>query len=158
MAAGSTISGQIRFARQKVNGDIEVIAGPFSSQELDHKADPQYSVWFNTPRERTPVGANVKTAKNAELKAGEILLLQHKAAALAEAADYDADEIFISILKKDINRNDIIPTTLTVADTGLSGDATTSTTAWVTGFQYTVPDRVSIALYGQCNVAVVETA
>jgi len=158
MAAGATISGSIRFCREKVNGTVEVIAGPFSSVEMDHKADPAYSAWFNTPQNQMPVGSNSKRAKNAELKAGEILLAQHLSASLEEAADYDADEVFIGIIKEDENRKDIIPTTLTVADTGLAANPTTSTSSWVTFFKYTVPDRVAIALFGQCNIAAVEAA
>jgi len=158
MAAGATIAGSVRFVRVMVNGTREVVAGPFSSGEMDHKADPAYSVHFNEPANRVPSGTNLKMAKDAEWDAGEILAVEHLAAALAEAADYDLDEISIGILKEDKNRNKIIPSTLTVADTTLAADPTTSTTVWTTFFSYTVPDRVKIALHGICNVACCETA
>jgi len=158
VAAGDTISGNLRFARQKANGSVEVVAGPFSSWEMDHKGDPSNSPWFNVPRDYAPQGANLKYAKDAVWKSGEIILVQHKSASLAEAADYDADEVFIGVLQEDLNRDERIPRTLTVADTELTSDPTTSTSDWVTVFKYTVPDRTKIALFGMSNVAVVEAA
>jgi len=159
MAAGATISGQVRVIRESTLGKRVPVAGNFGSFEVDHKADPENSLYINpNPKGRLPLGAREVKAPGAIFEAGEVLELQHLSAALAEAADFDADEIFIGGIEEDLNTGDLRARTLTAVDTGLAADPTTSTTVWTTFFKYTVPDRRRFYLAGAFNVACVETA
>lgn len=158
MAAGDTISGQIRVRRIKTLGDEEVVAGPFPHSLIDHKDAHEKGIYINVPMRALPIGASPVYTKKGVFYAGETLQVQHLSASLEEAADYDADEIFISLIEVDKNTGDKLPRMLTVNDTDLSADATTSTSSWVTIFEDVVPDRRIWYLAGSFNVAAVETA
>ena len=159
MAAGDTIAGQVRVVKETAQGHRDIVCGPYGSAEVDHKADPENALYINpNPKSRLPIGASSDVAKRAVFKAGEILDVQHLASALAEAANYDADEIFIKCIVEDLNNADPRPRQLTAQDTTLAADPTTSTTVWTSFFKYTVPDRTVLYLAGAFKVACVETA
>lgn len=160
MAVGDTITGNIRYVREETSGNRRVIFGPISSAELDHKADPQYSIYVNpSPRAPMPTGHGVpKIAGDAVLWQNEVLEVQHLSSSLEEAIDYDADEIYISIVEIDLQRGTKTPKTLTAADTELSTDPTSSTSSWVTFFKATVPSGKKWIIAGIQNVAAVEVA
>ena len=160
MAAGATISGQLRVMRELANGELEIVIGAMSHLDYDWKATPQYAPMVNVPPNRVPSGTMlINTRGDGAFKAGEKIVVQHLSASLAEAADVDGDdEWFIGIIEKDLNRGGINPKTLTLQDQELAADPTTSTTVWTNVFEYTVPDRTEIALYGRIMMAVTETA
>jgi len=159
MAAGDTIAGSIRVVKEKTLGDRVVVAGRFGASEVDHKDDPENSLYINpNPAVRLPIGARAVKAPLAVFNPGEILEIQHLSSSLQEPADYDADEFFIGIIEEDLNTGELRERQLTVADTELTANPTTSTTSWVTIFKYTVPDRRRIYLAGAFNVAAVEVA
>lgn len=159
MAAGATISGQLRVAKVNQLGDTLVVAGPLASVELDQDTFNQ-KVFINAePGVDLPFGgANARQAPEAVWQPGEQILVQHKSAALAEAVDHDADEFLISIMERDLNTGIAQGRTLTVADQELTADPTSSTSAWVTVFKFTVPDRLRVMLRGHQKVAAVEAA
>jgi len=159
MAVGDTIAGQIRVVKETAQGHRDIVCGPYGASEVDHKADPENSKYINpNPKSRLPIGASSDRAKRAVFEAGEVLDIQHKASALAEAATYNADEFFIGCIQEDLNRNDPRPRQLTAPDTTLAADPTTSITVWTSIFKFTVPDRTRLYLAGAFNVAAVETA
>jgi len=160
MGAGDTVAGQIRIMRLTTLGHTIRVAGPIGQSLVDHKADPENSIYFNPPKGmRLPVGASsMRTGKKGMWYPGEKLQVQHKASALAEAVVYNADEFFIGVAEEDLNTKDPAPRTLTAPDTDLGANPTTSTTAWVTIFEYTCPDRRRFCLAGAFNVAATEAA
>jgi len=160
MAAGDTITGMLRYVREQANGTKAVIAGNFSSQELDHKSDPANSVYLNPrPRAPMPVGTGIpKMAPNGYLLQNEVLEVQHLSANLEEAIDYDADEFFISVVEIDTQWGTAVNKTLTVADTELTSDPTSSTSEWTAIFKATVPSGKKWILAGIQNVAATEVA
>jgi len=159
MAAGDTISGQIRVIRETTLGNKIVVAGNFGHTEVDHKADPQNALYINpNPKSRIPLGARSVKSSIGMFHAGEKIIVQHKSASLAEAIDYDADEFFVGMIEKDLNTGNLRERQLTVVDTGLTANPTSSTSLWVDIFNYTIPDRRLLALAGQFNVAAVEVA
>ena len=159
MAVGDTIPGQIRIVKEETIGHRVVIAGSFGASEIDHKADPENSMYINPdPKIRLPIGARAVRCKGGVFSPGEVIDVQHLASALEEAATYNADEFFIGCLEEDLNTGRAHQRQLTAIDTTLVADATTSTTVWTSIFKYTVPDRRRIVLAGPFNVAAVETA
>jgi len=159
MAIGDTVSGQIRVVRETVVGERDIVLGPLGSTEIDHKADPENSMYVNPKKgDRLPVGARSIRAKKAIFEAGEIIDVQHLSASLAELVTYNADEFFIGCGQEDMNRKSPRPRQLTVQDTTLTADPTSSITVWTSIFKYTIPDRQRFILTGPFNVAAVETA
>jgi len=160
MAAGDTISGQLRVMRQLANGELQIVLGAMSHLDYDWKATPANAMQVNVPRQRAPVGAVIVYTKDDGIfKAGEKIVVQHLSASLAEAADVDGDdEWFIGVLEEDLNRGGINPKTLTLQDQEIAVDPTTSITVWTNVFEYTVPDRTDISLFGRIMMAVTETA
>lgn len=159
MAAGDTIAGQIRVVKARTLGDEVVVAGPFAQSRVDHKADPQYQLFINVPREAVPIGGTIAYAPSATFEAGEVMHVQHKATTLAEAmSSHDADEIFVDLIEEDLNTGQKKPRQLSVADNEVSADVTSSTTSFVSIFTDTVPDRRRWYLAGAFNVAGTEAA
>ena len=159
MAAGNTITGQIRVSKLTTLGDLITVAGNFGSAEVDHKADPENAVYINpNPKYNLPVGARSYGAPQAIFGPGEKIRVQHKSASLAEAVDYDADEFFIGTIVEDLNTGMTRSAQLTVQDTEVSANPTSSTSEYVTVFEYTVPDRQRVFISGAFNVAAVENA
>lgn len=161
MAAGDTIAGKIRMVREKATGDRLVVLGNLSTNVVDHKADPENALYVNPVPgvSDAPFGAGRSiSAPGAVFNDSETMEIQHKSSSLEEAADYDADEVFISILEQDLNTGEVIPSELNASDTTLSANPTTSTSSWVTFFEYTVPSRKRVFVSGQFNIAPVENA
>ena len=159
MAAGDTIGGAIRVVRQTGIGHRRVVAGAFPSAQVDHLTDLENSIYINPPKGMPlPMGMMPKRAGKAVFHAGESMHLEHKSASLAELATVTLSEIQIDVIEEDLNTKDVIEKTLTVADQTLSGDVTSSTTAWVTFFTYVVPDRTKIVLAGSFNATLLEKA
>lgn len=164
MAAGATISGQLRMVRLDAQGNRVKVAGNFSSGEIDHKDDSSKALYLNTNQGKVgqlidkPLNSPAKAFPDAVFYAGETLIIEHLSASLEEAIDYDADEIFIDIVDKDTNRNMSITRTLTVADTELTANPNSSKSAWVETYKVTVPDRHMWLVAGQFNVAATEAA
>jgi len=159
MGAGDTIAGQIRVVRQTGIGHRRVVAGSFPSAQVDHLADLENSIYINPPKGgQLPMGMMPKRAPKAIFHAGEKLHLEHLSSSLEEAATVTLSEIQIDVIQQDLNTKDVIEKTLTVVDTDLSGDVTSSTTVWTTFFTYTVPDRTKIALSGSFNATLLEKA
>lgn len=169
MAAGDTISGQVRYIRENQAGDRYVVAGPFASVEMDQDTFNQkkflnlgllaQAQGASGATGASPFGAaNSSPAPEGIFHPGEKLIIQHKSASLAEAIDYDADEYLVSVLERDLNTDIVQQRTLTVADTDLSANPTSSTSEWVTFFEDTVPDRRRWALAGHQKAAAVEVA
>jgi|SaaInl7_135m_RNA_FD_contig_21_498493_length_708_multi_18_in_0_out_0_1 hypothetical protein len=159
MAAGDTILGVIRVVKETGIGHRNVVAGGYPTGKLDHFTDEENGIYINLPKgESLPLGMQKRSAPKAHWTAGEKLHLQHKSGSLAEAATVTLSEIAINIIKKDLNTGDVIEETLTVADTDLSGDVTSSVSAYVEFFTYTVPDRTMIAMAGSFNATLLEKA
>lgn len=159
MASGDTISGQIRVSKLTTLGDLITVAGNFGSAEVDHKADPENAVYINpNPKYNLPVGASSYGAPQAIFGAGEKIRVQHKSSNLAEDVKYDADEIFVGTIVEDLNTGMTRSSQLTAQDTEIESDPTSSTSEYVTIFEYTVPDRQRIFISGAFNVAATENA
>jgi len=159
MAAGDTIAGQLRYIRETQSGHAFKVAGPFSSLELD-QANLENRLFINvTPGVDAPqAGANMAKAPSARWAPGEVLKVQHLSNSLAEAIKYDADEIEIKGLERDLNTGEVSPRTLTVKDTTVSANPTSSTTVWTTIFAYTIADRTEFGLKGPQKAAATENA
>lgn len=168
MAAGDTIAGQIRYIRSSEHGE-EILVNPLSSFQLDRKAEPEKALFFNKsdPKVLQLIQPHLDspgiTPRMSELHAGETLKVEHKSAALAEAVDYDADEVFINVVQVDHNYGRGDPRRaqvrqLSANDTELSANPTSSTSGWVTFFEATVPNRKTWFLGGPQMVAAVENA
>ena len=159
MAAGDTVAGQIRVVRETVVGERDIVLGPYGSAQVDHKADQENSMYVNPKKgDRLPVGAWSVKSKKAIFEAGETIDVQHLSSTDEVAVLYTADEIFIGCGQEDLNRKIPRPRMLTVADTTLEANATTSTTVWISIYKYTVPDRQRFIFTGPFNVAAVTVA
>ena len=161
MAAGDTISGQIRVVKETGIGHQNVVGGAWPSAQLDHLTDIENGIYVNPPKKnfQLPQGMMPKRAPKAIFSSGEKMHLQHKSASLAEAATVTLSEVQIDTMEQDLNNpKDVVDKTLTIQDTDLSGDVTSSVSAWVTFFTYTVPDRTKMALSGSFNATLLEKA
>lgn len=159
MGAGDTQPGAIRVVRVTGIGKRLPVAGAFPSALLDHLTDTENGIYINPRKGATlPLGMLPKAAPNAQFSAGEVMEVQIKTSAAGEAAVTTNSEIQIDVVQEDLNTKDIISKTLMVTDTDLTGDVTTSTTAWTTFFAYTVPDRTRITLMGSFNATCLEKA
>lgn len=159
MGAGDTLLGYIRVVKETGIGHRKIVAGTYQSGKLDHFTDEENGILVNLPKgEQLPLGMQGKKAPNAYFTAGEKMHLQHKSADLEELATVTLCEIAINIIRKDLNEKDHIADMLTIADQTLSGDVTSSKTAWVEFFTYTVPDRTMISLSGSFNATLLEKA
>lgn len=168
MAAGDTISGQLRVIKEMASGSRPLVAGPFSSFEADQKASFKDAIYLNVAKARglvsVPFGAgNLRNAHDAVFRSGEKLQVQHLSASLQEAALFTADEVFLGIVELDHNLpakhpDRLVARTLTAANQELVANFTTSTSTWVTAFQDTVPDRKTWFLAGMFCFAAVEVA
>ena len=140
-------------------GHRRVVAGGYPSAQVDHLTDLENSIYINPSKGmQVPMGMMPKRARQGIFNAGEHFCLEHKSASLAEAATVTLSEIQIDVIEQDLNTKDVIEKTLTIADTTLSGDVTSSVSAWVEFFRYTVPDRTRIALKGSFNATLLEKA
>jgi len=161
MAAGDTINGQIRLEKEKPSGSRLIPFGPVSANLVDQRNDVKNQLYVNPPKafNSPPPGAgNRAMAPGLVFQPGEVIRVQHKSANLEEAADYDADEFELSVVELDLNTGERVPRTLTVADTEISANPTTSTSEFVDIYQATVPDRRRWYIAGSLNVAAVEVA
>ncbi len=168
MAAGDTIPGQMRIIRSSEHGE-EIMLAATSTTQLDRKDAPEKALFLNKRNAKVleliqpHLDSPGLTPRVTKIHAGEVLKLQHLSSALEEAADYDADEFFISVIEVDHNYNvgdsrRARVRELNVADTELTANPTTSTSTWTTVFQDTVPNRKSWHLGGPLMVAAVEVA
>lgn len=161
MAAGDTIPGVVAVEKEDASGDRTFELGPYSHSLLDNSGDVANQMYvnaakaFNTP---PPQAGNRVRAAGLVFHPGEVIRARHKSASLSEAIDYDADEIEISIVDQDLNTGKLSPQTLTVSDTELSANPTSSTTDFVTFFEETVPDMHRYFVAGPVNLAAVENA
>lgn len=159
MAAGDTIAGSIRIVRELTLGSRVVVAGNFGASEVDHKADPENTLYINpNPRVRLPLGSRAVLAPRAIFEAGEVLDIQHLSSTLEVAGNYAADEFFIGGVEEDLNTRMMRERQLSAPDSTLDANPTTSTTVWMSIFKYTVPDRRRFYLAGAFNVAIVTVA
>lgn len=161
MGAGDTINGELRFEREKPSGTKLIPYGPVGTSLLDNRGDVENQMYINPSRawNRPPPGAgNRSFAPGLVFFPGEEVRVQHKSANLEEAADYDADEFEVSIIDLDLNTGEASPKSLTVANTELSSNPTTSTSDWVTIYKVTVPDRHRYYVAGAVNLAAVEAS
>lgn len=163
MATGDTIPGKVRFVRVDTEGNRNIVAGPYSTSELDDEnqaLNPEDYIYLNTSqssRKSAPLQAREESAPGAQFMSGERVELEFKAnATVANDVDYDADTIGLDILRMDKNRGRIYPDQLTVADQELSADVTESATEWNTVFKETVPDRTEYRLVGKQAYAPIE--
>jgi len=157
MAVGDTIAGQVRILKQFRLGHSKVVLGPLRSVECD--AATAANIIVNPEKGRVyAAGERIVQAPMAVFNAGEILLIQFNAAALAEAAQFDADAFVIDVIEEDLNTRDLRMRTLNVADQELIADFTTIVGVFITGFQYTVPARTKITLSGVFQAEAEETA
>ena len=102
MAAGDTISGQIRVVRQSSIGHRRVVAGAFPTAQVDHLADLENSIYVNPPKGMPlPMGMMPKRAGKAIFSSGEIMSLEHKSASLAELATTTLSEIQVDVIEED---------------------------------------------------------
>lgn len=172
MAVGDTIAGEIRVVKESRGGDRPIVAGPYTHAECDQAANPDKAIYHNVGMVLREVGlrvgpafgaGNPKDAPDAIFEPGEIMEVQHQAQALAEAIDFDAAEFNIGVIEIDLNKPKGLPgrarpRTLSVAQTELVANPTSSTTAFVTFWKDTTPDRVRRVLAGFFAVAAVENA
>lgn len=163
MTTGDTIPGKVRFIRVDTEGNRSVVAGPYSTSELDDVNQtfvPEDYIYLNTMmsrRKSAPAHAREEAAPGAQFLSGERIELEFKAnATVGNDVDHDADTIGLDILREDKNRGRVYPDQLTVADQELSSDVTESASEWNTVFRETVPDRTEYRLVGKQGYAPVE--
>lgn len=158
MAAGDTIAGVVRIVKEEAGGHRVVVLGSIPTSYVDK--DSSYFTHVNPdPDLMMTRGDHKYIAKGAIFEASEVLDIQHLSSSSEVAGDYDADEFFIDVIETDLNHpKRPVPKTLTVHDTELTSDPTTSVTDWVSIFKYTVPDRRRIAIAGMVKVAIVTLA
>lgn len=163
MATGDTIPGVVKAVREINNGDTERTLGPISANDMDTKDNAEERLYVNTNRTRLatkPSGVQGKTrdAPKMEYGPGEKIAFEHRASStVANDIDLDANEFFIDVVERDLNRGVSNPEQLTQADQELSGTVSESTSDYVRFFEYTVPDRTKIFVAGGVSVAAVES-
>ncbi len=158
MAANDTIQGQVRILKTKRMGHSQIVAGPFRSFRCDKDQIATPIVLNPDAKQNYASGTKLTPAPKAVFNEGEILEVQFNAAALPEAAQYDADEFAIDCIEEDLNTDDIRMRTLSVADQELAADFTTIVGTFITGFKYTVATRQKLTLSGVFQAAAIETA
>jgi len=160
MAVGDTIAGQVRVIKVFRLGKVDPVLGPLRSVECD--AATAANIIVNPVKGRVYAsGEKLLQAPKAVFQAGEILEIQFNAAALAEAAQFDADVFVIDVIEEDLNSKGsdaLRMRTLNVADQELIADFTTIAGTFVTGFRYTVPARTKITMSGLFQAEAEETA
>ena len=156
MAAEDTILGRIQYCIERLNGDVDVLLSGLDSDLLDK--DTSRVCYINPNPKFSRAATDEVFAMKAVFKPGEKLLVQHKANATAEACGYDHDQIECGIIKTDLNNGRKWHESLRVADTTLTANYTTSTTAWVTMFSYTCPNNVSFTVNGKQRMSATEHA
>lgn len=165
MGAGDTIPGQVRVRGEFTDGSEPRLLGPFNQDRVDYHnntVSPDEKLYVNTAissRVSKPAGAESVTEPRLTFSAGETFKVEHKSASLEEAIDYDdADLVEIDVMIKDLNRGVWFPRTLTVQDTGLSANPTSSNSSWVEIFTFTVPDRQRMNVVGTFGIIAPENA
>jgi hypothetical protein len=163
MTTGDTIPGKVRLVRVDTEGNREVVAGPYSTNETDDTNQtftPEDYIYINTQltdRKSAPLQAREEKAPRAEFQSGEQYVVEFQAnSTVGNNVDHDFDGFSFDILRRDRNRGRIYPDTLTVSDQELSSDVTESATEYKAIFRETVPDRTEYRHAGRFAVAPVE--
>ena len=163
MATGDTIPGKLRLVRVDTEGNREIVAGPYGSEELDDfngNFSPEDYLYLNTmmtDRKSAPLQAREEASPGAQFVSGERLEIEFQAnSSVANDVDHDVDSFKVDILRLDQNRGRVYPDTLTVANQELSADVSESATDYTPIYRETVPDRTEYRIAGRLAAAAVE--
>lgn len=163
MSSGDTIGGKVRFVRVDTEGNREVVAGPYSTGDLDdvnRSLDPEDFIYLNTmmsSRKSAPAQAREEAAPGAQFLSGEQIILEAQSNTdNSRSIDHDFDAFSLDIVREDKNRGKKYPDQLTVSDQELSSSPSESATSWVEFYRETVPDRTEYRLVGKQAAAPIE--
>lgn len=167
MAAGDTISGQVRYIREDQHGNREVVAGPYDQDELD-QANLEDRLYIVRPGDRRTQAGRISNvdeipAPQIEYGPNETIRLEHQAASSGEGGDtesidVDADEFQLKGKLRDLNTGQVKPETLTVSKNDLSTDPTAESCSFVAFFEHEFSDAVAFIPDGFQKAAAVEAS
>lgn len=156
MATGDTVPGKIRIMKKTVGGSLVPVVRGIDYDLADK--DTTGTLYINPSRNRNLSENEEAKYTNVEFHEDEKILIQHLSRSLAEAVQYDADEFDIGIIVEDLNTGDVYADSLNTQDQALGSDPTTSTSDYVTIFEYTISGRKEVGLHSKFRAAAIETS